>query len=392
MLGFSLYAALLPMLQQQWALSNAEAGYVGGMALGGYMLAVPWLSALTDRVDARHVYAVSAACSALGGVLFAVLADGVWTAALAQTLIGAGMAGTYMPGLRVLTLSLTQPGVGRQRAGASPQVVSRAVAFYTASFGVGMALSLLWAQWWSDAFGWRAAFASAIVGPLLAGSLVLWRFAPQPPSSGDADAGSLLGVRRVWGNRAARAYILGYAAHSWELFGSRTWMVAFLSFASTVSANSGAPWPVTAVAIAALGQLVMPPSSILGNELSIRYGRWPVIRFAMAVSGALSCALGFLTDVSWIWLTILVCVHFLLLNADSGAMTAGVLQVAAGRYAGRTLALYSMLGFAAGFVAPFMFGLVLDFAGGHMQAQAWGWAYFTLGVVVLLASTLLRSR
>ena len=60
--------------------------------------------------------------------------------------------------------------------------------------------------------------------------------------------------------------------------------------------------------------------------------------------------------------------------------------------AGRTLALYSMLGFAAGFVAPFMFGLVLDFAGGHMQAQAWGWAYFTLGVVVLLASTLLRSR
>ena len=49
---------------------------------------------------------------------------------LAQALLGAGLAGTYMPGLKELSDRTAGP---RQ---------SRAIAFYTSTFGIGSSLSL----------------------------------------------------------------------------------------------------------------------------------------------------------------------------------------------------------------------------------------------------------
>ena len=54
MTGFACYTTLLPGLMKEWALSNAEAGLIGGIFYTGYMVAVPVLSSLTDRVDSRR--------------------------------------------------------------------------------------------------------------------------------------------------------------------------------------------------------------------------------------------------------------------------------------------------------------------------------------------------
>ncbi|HEY6721259.1 MAG TPA: MFS transporter, partial [Burkholderiales bacterium] len=59
MLGFSAYATLLPRLQDEWGMNNSQAGFISGMFFAGYMAAVPLLTSLTDRVDARRVYLVS---------------------------------------------------------------------------------------------------------------------------------------------------------------------------------------------------------------------------------------------------------------------------------------------------------------------------------------------
>ena len=56
MLGFSTYAALLPELRDEWQLSNAQAGVIGGMFFAGYVATVSYWTALTDRVDARKIY------------------------------------------------------------------------------------------------------------------------------------------------------------------------------------------------------------------------------------------------------------------------------------------------------------------------------------------------
>src|SRR3989454_6346274 len=57
MLGFATFAALLPQLRDEWSLTNAQAGLVGGMFFGGDIVSVSYWTALTDRGDAPKVYA-----------------------------------------------------------------------------------------------------------------------------------------------------------------------------------------------------------------------------------------------------------------------------------------------------------------------------------------------
>src|SRR5262249_6255254 len=90
MAGFVTYSALLPRLKAEWGLTSAEAGIVSGVLFGGYILAAPLLTSLTERIDARRVYLVATVVAALGSLSFALWADGFWTASLAQALFGVG--------------------------------------------------------------------------------------------------------------------------------------------------------------------------------------------------------------------------------------------------------------------------------------------------------------
>jgi len=168
MAGFSTYAALLPELRDLWSLSNSQAGIVGGMFFGGYIATVSFWTALTDRIDGRKVYLAGALLTALGSAGFGFAASGFYSAVLFQALLGVGIAGTYMPGLRLLSDRISGPGQ------------SRYIAFYTSFFGIGTALSLLMAAALAPAFGWQWAFRGSAVAPVLAGLLV-WFFIDAKP-------------------------------------------------------------------------------------------------------------------------------------------------------------------------------------------------------------------
>src|SRR3970040_2856115 len=99
MLGSQTYAARLPELREEWGMSNAQAGVIGGMFFAGYIATVSYWTALTDRVDARKVYLVGGLLAAAGGAGFGLFAAGFYTAVLFHALLGAGVAATYMPGL-----------------------------------------------------------------------------------------------------------------------------------------------------------------------------------------------------------------------------------------------------------------------------------------------------
>ena len=99
MTPFSMFVALQPLLQGEWALSNTTSGWISSAYYGGYMLAVPVLASLTDRYDARSVWLAAIALAAAAAWGFSALAHGPISAALCQALAGAGLAGTYMPGL-----------------------------------------------------------------------------------------------------------------------------------------------------------------------------------------------------------------------------------------------------------------------------------------------------
>ncbi len=68
----------------------------------GYMLAVPLLTALTDRMDARLILLTGSTVSGLATFAFGWLAEGLWSAIAIWAIAGIGFAGAYMPGLKAL--------------------------------------------------------------------------------------------------------------------------------------------------------------------------------------------------------------------------------------------------------------------------------------------------
>jgi hypothetical protein len=58
--------ALLPDMMRLWSLNNSEAGWITAIFYGTYILAVPILVTLTDRIDAKRVYLAGVAATVLG--------------------------------------------------------------------------------------------------------------------------------------------------------------------------------------------------------------------------------------------------------------------------------------------------------------------------------------
>lgn len=371
MLGFATFPALLPLMREVWDLTGKEAGWIAGAYFGGYMLAVPLLSSLTDRLDARHVYLGSCLLAAAGLGGFALFAEGPVSAGLLQAVSGAGLAGTYMPGLRLLA----------DRIGGARQ--SRYVAFYTSTFGIGTSASLLLAGWSGAALGWQAAFALAALGPLGAGIMVVAIIEPRLPAAVGSSTTSTPEPGWLLADRAVRGYVIGYAAHCWELFGLRSWMVAFVAFCYALDPMAtGALAPAT---VAALINLLGQPASILGNEIALRIGRRRLILAAMLASASLAWLTGLAGSLAWWLAPLLLVIYNTAVMADSAALTAGLVEITPASRRGAAMALYSFLGFGAGFVSPLAFGAVLDAAGGKGEPAAWGFAFGSLGLFCALA-------
>ena len=376
MLGFSTYAALLPELRDGWRMSNAQAGIVSGMFFAGYIGTVSLWTSLTDRVDARKVYLAGAALSAAGGAGFGFIAEGFASALLFQVLLGIGIAATYMPGLRLLSDRISGP------------TQSRYVAFYTSFFGIGTALSLAMAGFIAPAYGWRAAFIVSALGPLIAGALVALLIAPLPAKGGERTLFPVRAWRQVLRNRASAGYTLGYAVHCLELFGSRAWMVAYLAYAASLQAGDTFPWP--AAGIAAVVNLLAVPASIVGNEVALRIGRRRWILLVMAASGASGMLLGAAPASPWPFVLALLIVYSMLVMAESGTLTAGLVAAAPAELRGAAMGLYSLTGFAGGLAGPVIFGAALDIAGGAGTRPAWIAAYAAIGAGCLAAPIVAR--
>ena len=369
MSGFAAYWSLLPVLQPAWGMTNAAAGWLSGAFFGGYVLVVPFLTAMTDRVDARHVFILGALLSAGGLVGLAFLATGFWSALPWRAIAGAGLAGCYMPGLKVLTDRLPE---ARH---------ARAVAFYTACFSIGTAVSYALAGGALEWFGWRGAFLFVAAGPVLGIVVLAALVAPRAPEAAVEERRHVLDFRPVLRSRETMGYIVAYAGHGAELFAMRSWIVPFLVFCL----GSGGGFELDATLFATATALVAVVSSIGGAELALRVGRARLITWAMLTTFAISAAVGFSSPLPFAAVVFLCLVYAAAIQADSAALTAGAVASSPVGHRGATLAVHSTLGFGGSLFAPALVGVVLDLAlplGGQI---AWGFAFLAMGSMALLS-------
>ena len=362
-------AALIPTLIPAWSLTNTEAGWISGIYYAAYTLVVPLLASLTDRVDPKRIYLGSVAVTALAFAGFAWVANGFWSALAFRALMGAGWAGSYMPGLK----ALSDIAEGAQQ--------SRAVAAHAAAVGISGALSFAVAGAVNAWLGWQWALVPGALGAALAFVIVLIGLPSRPPRAGTAQRGALLDFRPILRNRSALAYSLAYCVHTWEMSALRGWVVAFLTFCAAQS--SGAWTPLAPATVASVMGLLGVWASVWGNELAIRFGRRRFILGTMLVSAAMAGVIGFSAALPYAGASSVVLIYAILIWSDSSSLTAGSAGSAEPGRRGATLAVHSTLGYAGGFLGPLALGAALDLFGGA-SVIAWGVAFGHVTVALLL--------
>ena len=362
-------AALIPTLIPAWSLTNTEAGWISGIYYAAYTLVVPLLASLTDRVDPKRIYLGSVAVTALAFAGFAWVANGFWSALAFRALMGAGWAGSYMPGLK----ALSDIAEGAQQ--------SRAVAAHAAAVGISGALSFAVAGAVNAWLGWQWALVPGALGAALAFVIVLIGLPSRPPRAGTAQRGALLDFRPILRNRSALAYSLAYCVHTWEMSALRGWVVAFLTFCA---AQSTSAWtPLAPATVASVMGLLGVWASVWGNELAIRFGRRRFILGTMLVSAAMAGVIGFSAALPYAGASSVVLIYAILIWSDSSSLTAGSAGSAEPGRRGATLAVHSTLGYAGGFLGPLALGAALDLFGGA-SVIAWGVAFGHVTVALLL--------
>ncbi len=367
LLPSNVVATALPLLRVEWNASSAALGWVFAAYQAGYVASVLLLLPLTDRVPAGQVIVGCAIASTASSLLFPWLAHDVWSAAALRALIGAGLAGVYLPGVRVVAESAP-----RERRG-------HLVGAYVSAFYFGTALSL----WASGALltvtDWRG--ASLILGLISAIGIPLAIWSARGAVATEGRTARLrLGVLRsdpIWRTVAA------YSGHAWELYVSRGWLPTFFAavlasrgVGANQSAAEGGQWAALATGCGTVGVW-------LGGWVSDRLGRARTALTIAAASGCLSLVWGFLGGLDWAVLVGLGCVYAVLVASDSSVYSTAITEWSPRGELGSAQAAQAGIGFAASTVAPIAAGAVLDLGGGF------GGAFILAGLASLLGAAVL---
>jgi MFS family permease len=340
--GFAL-PALLPTYMARWNLTATEAGWLVGVFFAAYVVMVPILLSLTDRVPARRIYLLGTGLTTLSHLGFAWFADGFWSAMCFRILAGAGWAGTYMTGLRIIS----DPLEGTAQ--------SRAVSWHAAGVGVSNAASFALAGAVAALAGADAAFLMGGAASAAAFAIALF-IVREAPRTAEKPSRRLLDYRPVFQNRP------------WH--GAPAWL----------------PDPTMLFTLAGLAGVLV---SISGNESAQRWGRSRVVLLAMSAGAALSLVAGWTAAVSTSLAVIVIVLWNAAIYLDSSALTAGTVGAADKEHRGATMGMHSMCGYAGGFVGPPLAGLILDLVGRDTVA-GWGFAFGHLALITLSGLAVVR--
>ena len=374
LLGMHAVPALLPLFVEIWSLSNTEAGWIAGIPYLTYMIGVAFVG-VTDRIDARKMLILGALINVVGYGGMG-LADGFWSALFFRILQGLGFAWTYMPGVKAISDRIAGGDRGR------------ASSIYVSSFAVGSSVSLLLAAEIAAAFGWQWAFVVPALSNLVAAAM-MWALLPAVvPEFADRPLKIIPDFRPVFANRPALGFVIGSFAHNFELLALRAWTVTFLTW--VVAARADVPADFNVPLVAMLLILIGVPTSVAGGEFGHRSGHARSAFAVMVASALIALLVGF--SAAWpIWLFAgLVLAHNLFVLADSATLNAGALNAAASDQRGNTVAAFGTAAAAGGLIGPVLIGVILDVTGGGESAASWGFAFASLGIVMLSGALAVR--
>jgi MFS family permease len=373
MLVFINYSAVLPILKQEWGMNNTMAGSIFSVYQLGYIASGVILSSLTDRLNTRNIFIISALWSGIANLLFALFAHDYVSALLLRALTGIGMGGTYMPGLKLVA--------ERFEAGER----GKAVGIYVGALVLGASLSLMVTGGIASLAGWRAAFVACSAGVFIGILLSFFVFRGYRPTiHPKTDSGFR---REILKNKPAFLMIFGYGSHMWEMYGMRSWLAPYFTAALVahgVATGKATGWAAAAAAVViGIGAI----STAVTGTVSDRLGRTATVSLVMASSALLSFAFGWLINYSpWVVMAA-GAVYGYLIVAESPVFSTALTELVAPAYLGTAMGLQSLVGYSLAMISPTVFGWALDRCRGWEPipgfAGEWGIAFATAGAGAL---------
>lgn len=387
---FTTYCAAMPLLRQEWSMTAEQAGLVQSAWHLGYMVSLFAVGFLCDRYGARRTYMLSAVAASASALVFAGLASGFASGLALHGLAGLCSGGSYTPGLTLIAERI------------SPGSRGRAMGFYLAAGSLGYALSILLSSALLPLWGWRTAFWATCAMPALGLGLSALALRGTPnvlhPRTRNEGMGKV--IREVLSNRPALLSMLAYTFHCWELLGMWAWLPAYLAAA----ANLGVADPARSagavgfgVMLSGLTYLSSMCGSLLGGGLSDSLGRTRTILVFAVVSLCVSLAFGFLFHWPLGVLFAIAALYNLSAVADSSVYSTALTELVEPRLTGAAYAVRSIMGFGAGVVSPWVFGLVFDLGtrirpGDDALGWTLGWLSLGLGALPVPVFVLMLRR
>lgn len=373
---FTAYSAVLPLVVPVWGMSASQAGLIQSAWHFGYLFSLFTIGFLADRYGARRVFLVSSIAASITAMIFALYADGFVSAAILYGLTGLFSGGSYTPGLTLIAERFQSASRGRS------------MGFYLAAASAGYAISLVLTGAVAPFIGWRGALILNACGPVIGALLAIHalRHTPNtvhrlPEEQPDASP-----IPVVLKNKPAMMVTWAYAFHSWELLGLKAWLPAFFAASAALSGSSLMQSASLGAGLTAITYVTSMGGSIAGGWLSDRYGRTGTILLMSISSMSLCFALGWLIGLPLWLLTVIASVHSFLAIGDSSVYSTAVTELVPPRYLGAAYSVRSVIGFGAGALSPWVFGVVLDLtraARPDAEVLAWGLAWTSLGAAAL---------
>jgi MFS family permease len=385
-LVFLSFAGTLPFLQAEWQVNNTQMGAVQAAGQVGYALAVVIISSLSDYVSPKKLIVGGALWAGLSNIAFAAFAHDTSSAVFLRVLVGLGVAGIYMPGVKFISENIPSDHRGR------------AVGMFVAAFTVGAAVSIALSGNLATLMGWRAAFGVISIGPLV-GALITLKSLPATKGV-ESQPHQPMKISEMLRNRAMILIIIMYVSHAWELLGLRSWLTAYLTAVRTNAGATLADATRSGATVAGIATLLAAAATASIAALSDKYSRNKIIIAIMWIGFFFTLFLGFTIALPWLGVIGVSLAAAFFTNADSAVISTALTESTPVNFLGRTLALYSFLGFTAGSISPIIFGAVLDLANTNALPSlggigtSWSWAFATLALgsaTGLVAAYLLRG-
>lgn len=396
LLSSSSYVASLPFIREQWGLNNTQSGLIFSSYLAGYAVSSLVLVPFTDRFDPLRILIFGVVLTATSGLLFPMLAEGLWTACLLRFIYGVGHVCVYITGIRLASHRFARGS----RATAVSVFVGSGYAGTTVSYVfMGTLLERL--------DGWEPAFLVTTL-PGLA-SIVIAAFLASGRNARTSGVEDGRGIGDVRGNGEVRKngdfhgngddrknggwlslaplrdrrlvlVIMAYALHTAELFLARLWLPLLLGAALMLGRLDPDSAASRAATLAGLMFMTGIFSVLIGGWTSDRFGRTGTATLVFAVSGICSFLAGWLVGLPFTYLVVLGFFYGFFTAADSAIYSTAVTELAPRNLVGSAQALQSFFGFVAGTGAPVLAGMILDHAAAD---SAWILVFSFNGVLAL---------